>query len=101
MLETAVQLEIDPPEMETSASAKSVDASDRVKVRVAVSPVFKEETSELTAMVGLTVSTERVTELLLSLPSALVLPAESENFELATEMTPSVVLSAVGVNVAE
>ncbi len=52
-------------------------------------------------MVGLTLSTERVTELLLSLPSALVLPAESENFELATEMTPSVVLSAVGVNVAE
>ena len=68
---------------------------------MAVSPAFKEETSELTAIVGLTVSTERVTELLLSLPSALLLPAESENFELATEMTPSVVLSSVGVNVAE
>ena len=50
---------------------------------------------------GVMVSTERVTELLLSLPSALLLPAESENVELATEMTPSVVLSAVGVNVAE
>ena len=87
--------------METSASAKSVDASERVKVRVAVSPALSDETSELTATVGLTVSTERVTELLLSLPSALMLPAESENFELATEMTPSVVLSSVGVNVAE
>ena len=46
--------------METSASAKSVEASESVNVRVAVSPAFKEETSELTAMVGLTVSTVRV-----------------------------------------
>ena len=50
---------------------------------------------------GVMVSTERVTELLLSLPSALLLPAESENVELATEMTPSVVLLSVGVKVAE
>ena len=90
-----------PPETVRSASAKSEDDSERVKVRVAVSPAFKEETSELTAIVGLTVSTERVTELLLSPPSALLLPAESENFELATEMTPSVVLFSVGVKVAE
>ena len=46
--------------METSASAKSVEDSESVNVRVAVSPAFKEETSELTAMVGLTVSTVRV-----------------------------------------
>ena len=46
------------------------------------------------------VSIERVTELLASLPSLLLLPAESENFELAMEITPSVVLSAVGVKVA-
>ena len=46
------------------------------------------------------VSTVNVTELLASEPSALLLSAESENFELATEITPSVVLSAVGVKVA-
>ena len=100
VLETAVQLEGVPPETEMSASVKSVDASERVKVRVAVSPAFKEETSDVTAMVGLTVSTVKVRELLASDPSLLVLPAASENFELATETTPSVVLSAVGVKVA-
>ena len=46
------------------------------------------------------VSTVKVTELLASEPSRLLLPAESENFELATEITPSLVLSSVGVNVA-
>lgn len=51
--------------------------------------------------VGLTVSTERLTELLLSEPSLLVLPAASENLELATETTALVVLSAVGVKVEE
>ena len=54
-----------------------------------------------TEMVGGRVSMEMVTELLASEPSTLVLPAASENLELATEMTPSVVLSAVGVKVAE
>ena len=89
-----------PPVMETSASMKSEDDSERVNVREAVSPALKEETSELTAMVGLTLSTEKVTELLASVPSLLVLPAESENFELATEITPLVVLLSVGVKVA-
>ena len=51
-------------------------------------------------MVGLTVSTLRVKTLLLSDPSAFSLPAESENFDEATLITPSVVLSVVGVNVA-
>ena len=46
------------------------------------------------------VLTVKVKELLASAPSLLVLPAESENFEPATEMTPSVVLSVVGVKVA-
>ena len=46
------------------------------------------------------VSTVNVTELLASEPSALLLSAESEHFQLATEITPSVVLSAVGVKVA-
>ena len=49
---------------------------------------------------GLVVSTVKVTELLASAPSRLLLPAASENFELATEITPSVVLLSVGVNVA-
>ena len=100
VLETAVQLERDPPETTTSDSMKSVDASERVNVSVEVSPAFKEETSDVTAMVGLTVSTEKMTVLLASAPSLLVFPAASENFELATEITPSVVLSAVGVNMA-
>ena len=46
------------------------------------------------------VSTVKVTELLASAPSRLLLPAASENFELATEITPSVVLLSVGVKVA-
>ena len=46
------------------------------------------------------VSTVKVTELLASDPSRLLLPAASENFELATEITPSVVLLEEGVKVA-
>ena len=57
--------------MVRSSAAKLGDASERVKVRVAVSPAYRESTSELMAMVGLTVSTERVTELLVSEPSVL------------------------------
>ena len=49
---------------------------------------------------GLVVSTVKETELLASDPSRLLLPAASENFELATEITPSVVLLSVGVKVA-
>ena len=49
---------------------------------------------------GVVVSTVKVTELLASEPSRLLLPAESENFELATEITPLVVLLVVGVKVA-
>ena len=89
-----------PPETETSEAVKSVDASEREKERVAVSPALREEESEVRAMVGLTVSMERVSELLESAPSVLVLPAASVNLEDATEITPSVVLSAAGVKVA-
>ena len=49
---------------------------------------------------GVTVSTDKVKVLLLSDPSAFVFPAELENFDEATPITPLVVLSAVGVNVA-
>ena len=102
MLETAVQLESDPPETVTSDSTKSVAASERVKVSVDVSPALKESSasSSVMAMVGRRVSTVKVTELLASPPSLLVLPAESENLDEATEITPSVVLSDVGVKVA-
>ena len=107
VLETAVQLESDPPETATSAFMKSVAASERVKVRVAVSPAPRESSasSSVMAMVGgvlsaAVVSTVKVTELLASAPSLLVLPEESENLDEATEITPSVVLSVVGVKVA-
>ena len=46
------KLERLPPVMETSASAKFVDDSERVKVRVAVSPALRDETSDVTATVG-------------------------------------------------
>ena len=101
MLETAVQLEREPPETETEVSTKLVDASEREKERVAVSPALSEEVSEVRAMVGLTVSMLRVSELLESEPSLLELPDELEKALDATEITPSVVLLAVGVKVAE
>ena len=47
------------------------------------------------------VSMEMVRELLASNPSALMFPAKSENLELATEMTPLLMLSSRGVNWAE
>ena len=82
---------------------KSVEASERVKVSVDVSPVLRElsSSSSVRAMVGLMVSTLKVTELLASEPSLFELPAESENLELVTEMTPLAVLLLVGVKVAE
>ena len=95
-----MKLERVPPETVRSSASKLVDDSESVKERVAVSPAFREATSELMAIVGLRVSTEKVRELLLSAPSALVLPAESENLELATEMTPLLVLLLEGVKVA-
>ena len=52
-------------------------------------------------MVGLTVSTESVSELLESEPSVLELPDESEKAADVTEITASAVLPASGVKVAE
>ena len=94
------KLERDPPETEMSLTVKSEEASESEKEREAVSPALREEVSEVRAMVGLTVSVVRVSELLESEPSVLELPDESENAPEATEITPSVVLSAVGVKVA-
>ena len=101
MLPDPEKLESSPPETVTSSETKSLDDSESVNVRVAVSPVFSDVTSELMAMIGLVVSTERVMVLLRSEPLLLVLPAALENLLDATEITPFVVLSAVGVNVAE
>ena len=119
MPETAVQLESDPPVTETSDSMKLEEASERVKVSVDVSPALKELSASSSVMAivgrvvsgvgegdgegdgeGVVVSTVKLTELLASAPSRLLLPAESENFELATEITPSEVLLSVGVKVA-
>ena len=56
LLETSVQLEMDPPVTKTSDSMKLVDGSEREKVSVALSPAFKEEISELTEIEGGVVS---------------------------------------------
>ena len=63
MLETAVQLESEPPETVTSDSTKSVEASERVKVSVDVSPLLRElsASSSVTAMVGAVRSVSRKT----------------------------------------
>ena len=50
------KLDREPPVTVTSELAKSVDASERVKVMAAVSPAFREETSEESAIVGLSLS---------------------------------------------
>ena len=71
-----------------------------MNVNVVVCPAFNEDAADDIVIVGLTVSIERVRVLLLSDPSAFVLPAESENLFDATLITPSVVLSAAGVNIA-
>ena len=89
-----------PPVAVTSSAAKLVEASERVKVMVAVSPALRVETLLEMEIVGRMVSTVRVTVLFASAPSLLVLPAASEKVLDATEMTPLVVLLAVGVKVA-
>ena len=70
-----------PPVTLISSATKSVDASERVKVTVVVSPAFNDDSPDVIAMVGLTVSTDSVKVLLLSDPSAFSLPAESENLD--------------------
>ena len=100
MLEDAAKSDKAPPETLISSSAKSVAALERVKVTVVVSPAFNEEEADVIAIVGLTVSIERVRVLLLSDPSTFALPSALENLFEATLITPSVVLSAFGVNVA-
>ena len=100
MLDDAAKLDNEPPETLISSSAKSVEASEIANATVVVSPAFNDEAPDVIAIVGLTVSIDKVKVLLLSDPSVFVLLAELENLFEATLITPSVVLSAVGVNVA-
>ena len=79
MLDDAEKLDNAPPETLISSSTKSVEASERVKVTVVVSPAFNDEAEDVIAIVGLTVSIDKVKLLLLSDPSVFVLLAESEN----------------------
>ena len=94
------KLESVPPEMVISASEKSEEGSESVKVSVVVSPALREERVEDRAMTGLTVLMERVRELLVLSPLLLVFSAELEKVPEATEMRPSMVLLASGVKVA-
>ena len=89
-----------PPVTVTSEATKLVDASLRVKVSVAVSPAMRLDLLLVTAIVGIRVSTAKVTVLFASAPSALALPAASVNTPLATLTTPFALLLAVGVNSA-
>ena len=84
----------------TSSKAKSVEASLKVKVIVAVSFALSSLVSLVIMILGNTVSTVSDKLLLPSLPSALALPASSLNLLLATLIFAAVVLFAVGVKVA-
>jgi len=97
--------EREPPEMEMSDAVKSVEGSEREKERLATSPVLREVMSEEREILGgvvsaVVVSMVSVRELSGSAPSVLRLPAASEKTEEATEIRPSDVLLALGVNVA-
>ena len=88
-----------------SEAVKSLLASLSVKVILAVSPALNAVLSVVIARVGGVVSLGTVlvaivTVLLLSAPSALTLPAASENFRLATLITLLTVLLGVGVKTA-
>ena len=92
-----VKAEREPPATVTSAEAKSVEDSLRVKVKLAVSPDFREDLSEVMRTVGITVST--VIESCVT--AALLLPAASVKVLAWTLMVAGVVLLLAGVKVAE
>ena len=98
-----LKLESVPPATVTSPTTKLEDDSLKVNVMMAVCEAVRLVALEVTTMVGAVVSattvlTNMVTVLLVSVPSALTLPAASEKTLLATRTTPLVVLLAVGVN---
>ena len=85
-----------PPVMDISASINVEEDSLRLKVMVAVSPIFKEVLSELIVMIGETVST--VIDIVLE--AVLLLPAASVKVLAATFKVAVAVVFAVGVKVA-
>ena len=90
---------MEPPLAVTSSTVKSVEASDKVKVMVAVSPTPSSALLVVIATVGGVVSL--VSTVMETEPAlVLALPAASVNLLASTETTPSVVLLAVGVKVA-
>ena len=90
---------MEPPLAVTSSTVKSVEASDKVKVMVAVSPTPSSSLFVVIATVGGVVSL--VSTVMETEPAlVLALPAASVNLLESTETTPSVVLLAVGVKVA-
>ena len=100
MVPLPAKLEIVPPETVMSRAVKVVEASLSVKVKVAESPDMRLVLLVLKEIVGTTVSTAKMTELLASEPSALAFPMALVKTPVATLTTPLVVLLAVGVNVA-
>jgi len=52
VLDDAAKLDNAPPETLISLATKLVDASERVKVTVVVSPAFNDEALDVIAMVG-------------------------------------------------
>ena len=93
------KLLMEPPLAVTSSTVKSVEASDKVKVMVAVSPTPSSSLFVVIATVGGVVSL--VSTVMETEPAlVLALPAASVNLLASTETTPSVVLLAVGVKVA-
>ena len=85
-----------PPTEIISTSLKVEEASLRVKVMVAVSPIFKAVLFEAMVMVGEVVST--VMEIVLE--AVLLFPAVSVKVPAATLIVAVAVLLAVGVKVA-
>ena len=92
-----VKAEREPPAKVISAEEKSMEDSLRVKVKLAVSPDFREDLSEVMRTVGITVST--VIESCVT--AALLLPAASVKVLAWTLMVAGVVLLLAGVKVAE
>ena len=84
--------------MLTSVTKNVVEASLSTKVKVADSPAIRLDLLVLKAIVGAAVSTTKLIALLVSAPSAFVLPAVSVKTPLATLTAPLTVLLAVGVN---
>ena len=85
-----------PPTEVILPSTKFEEVSLRVKVRVAVSPIFKVVLFEAIVTVGATVST--VTDSCVA--AVLLLPAPSVKVPAATLKVAVVVLLVVGVNTA-